>query len=262
MKPQKSPQQTFDSNMRQLAYRHSIEHVWDDLLEILMTCYSAQTREGDYFKAIKRYGKPEMEIMAQIFSSLVQMYDRDVTPEGGWADHLGDYYQEHILGPSKAQALGQFFTPHHICDLMARVSISDEPTDNETKWVSDPCCGSGRNLLSASRIHPHYNQYWNFVGVDVDYMSVRMCCVNMFLHGLRGYVVWGNSLTAESYQAFRIVNPTDCLNPFKGLVPGIFKLDRISGRKIIAMGLGYGDRVEDIEGIRFEVGEGEPESIF
>lgn len=59
--------------------------------------------------------------------------------------------------------------------------------------VCDPCCGSGRMLLSAAMI----NRNRTFVGQDVDLRCVRMTAINLALHNLYGYVIWGNSLTLE-----------------------------------------------------------------
>lgn len=107
--------------------------------------------------------------------------------KGSWLDFFGGVYEEMYQSRGKASTLGQFFTPPNLCDLMARVS---KPIDGH---VNDCACGSGRTLLSGASAagFPRSNYY---VGEDMDLVSVKMCALNLMIHGCRGKVVQHDTL--------------------------------------------------------------------
>ena len=106
---------------------------------------------------------------------------------GSWLDFFGGIYEEMYQSKGKASTLGQFFTPPHLCDLMARIS---KPVNG---MVNDCACGSGRTLLAGAAIHgfPRDNFY---VGEDLDMTSVKMCALNLMIHGCQGRVVQHDTL--------------------------------------------------------------------
>ena len=84
--------------------------------------------------------------------------------------------------------------------MMAQMTlVGVETEDGEKKTVADPCCGSGRMLLAAADVQPH----WDFVGQDIDLRCVRMTAINMALRNLYGHVIWGNSLGTEKRLVYR-----------------------------------------------------------
>jgi len=143
--------------------------------------------EEEYLQTIERHkpganGKRGVDKLAEMFATLV------ATMEQTRLDILGDLFQGGITyGES-----GQFLTPEPVCEAMARMVLPDEPTDLDgRRTVNDPCCGSGRMLLSAAKLQPN----WQFVGQDVDLRCVRMTAINLALRNHYGHVVWGNSLS-------------------------------------------------------------------
>ena len=64
---------------------------------------------------------------------------------------------------------GQYFTPDHVCELMAKMTI---PEIQDGQSVCDPACGSGRMLIKATEV----NRYGQFYGVDID----RRCTNTFF----------------------------------------------------------------------------------
>ena len=62
-----------------------------------------------------------------------------------------------------------------------------------------------------------------FIGHDVDLRCVKMTTLNLALHNLTGYVIWGNTLAAESKKVYetgfngrtvvREIAPVDCPAP-------------------------------------------------
>ncbi len=110
-----------------------------------------------------------------------------------WWDALGEIYENCVVSKSKATSTGQFFTPPTVCDMMAQVINGTEPIFN--KDISDPTCGSGRNLLAFNAINPGNNLY----AEDIDKTSCLMTVANFLVHGIKGEVVWHDSLAATSW---------------------------------------------------------------
>lgn len=113
-------------------------------------------------------------------------------------DVLGDVYEAYGV---TSDQLGQHFTPHGLCAMTARLSIG--PTAPEGKGqitVSDPACGSGRFFLAAAR---QATDPVLCMGVDRDGVCARMAALNCCLFNLDAAIVHGDSLTFESFGAWR-----------------------------------------------------------
>lgn len=102
-----------------------------------------QEMEEEYLKIINTYKKEHQNIFPKMFGELIMMYEE----AGDIIDILGPFYERENFGNSH---LGQFFTPSHISDLMAEISIEDENTlkknieKNGFITMSEPTCGAGR----------------------------------------------------------------------------------------------------------------------
>lgn len=107
---------------------------------------------------------------------------------GSWLDFFGEVYESMYQSKGKASALGQFFTPPAVCDLMAQFCGK-----SNTANVNDCACGSGRTLLAQWSCAENKKGY--YIGDDIDYQSVKMCALNMMMHGMRGRVVRHDTLT-------------------------------------------------------------------
>lgn len=157
--------------------------VFEDFLTMTICALSGEQMEQEYLEVAARYsqgerGKRPIDILASLFGVLVDAMEESK------ADILGDYF----MGAITFGEHGQFYTPECLTDMMASMVHSDQ---GET--VSDPCCGSGRMLLSAAKINPKRK----FIGQDLDLRCVQMTAINLALNGLRGEVIWGNTLANE-----------------------------------------------------------------
>lgn len=151
--------------------------------------------EAQYLGTVSKHtsgpkGKRGCDSLAQAFAVLVDAMEKTRQ------DILGDLFQG---GITYGEA-GQFLTPESVCGLMARMTLDESGAANgERKTVGDPCCGSGRMLLAAGDIQPH----WEFVGQDIDLRCVRMTAINLALRNRYGYVIWGNSLSRDTRLVYR-----------------------------------------------------------
>lgn len=182
----------FSIYMDQLARKHGVSHVFSDFLEMTVCALSLGQMEDHYFEVIKRYNKDEL----QVFSSALAAVIIDMENDGeGLKDCFGDFFMEHI---SYGKA-GQFFTPEHICEMMALITCG-EIRDGER--IADPCCGSGRTLMAAAKL----NRNARFYGADIDRTCAMMCLINMCLNGMFGEVACMNTLTNQFFSGWQ-VNP-------------------------------------------------------
>ena len=160
---------------------------FEDFLHVSVCALGHPLMEDEYLQTIERHkggnkGKRGVDKLAEMFGNLVDVTDKTR------ADILGDLFQGAVTYGER----GQFMTPEAISDMMAAMSLPTEKTDLDgRRTVNDPCCGSGRMLLSSAKQQPN----WHFVGQDVDLRCVRMTAINLALRNHYGHVVHGNSLS-------------------------------------------------------------------
>ncbi len=191
----------FNKLFEQFTYRHDLSRVFDDLLTCTLCAFALGRQEELYLETIRGYSKEEVTWIAQLFGLMVQAYD-ERSQSGGWCDILGDYFMEHN-GKFGRDAKGQFFSPEHICDMMARVIGNESPTGN----INDPACGSGRMLIAYDRLDPNHRLKNFYVGQDQDHRCVKMAAINMKLYGMKGVVIHMNTLSMEIYSGYRVMLP-------------------------------------------------------
>ena len=179
----------FSNYILQIGHKYGLHSVFDDFLEMVVCSLSLGAKEERYLEIVHNYGKPEAYLMAEAFGALVIEMDNG---GAGLKDCFGDFYMEYLSYGRN----GQFFTPEHICDLMARMI---NPAGFGER-VADCCCGSGRMLLAAARI----TRNSLFFGADIDRTCAMMCLINLCLNGLLGEVCWMDSLANHFYGGWRI----------------------------------------------------------
>jgi len=162
---------------------------FDDTLHLIVCTLGRPYMEGEYLDTVKRYcdgekGNRAIDTIVRFFGDLINAMstcDEDL---------LGDMFEAGI----SHGAAGQVFTPTPLCKLIARITLPSESTNLDgRRTVADPCCGSGRMLLAAAELQPH----WHFFGQDIDLTCVRMTAINLALRNRYGHVIWGNTLANE-----------------------------------------------------------------
>lgn len=153
--------------------------------------------EEERDRLVKPYMPDYHQELNALFYQLMKAYkegvgDIDGEESEAWYDPLGDIYQD-IASRSKRSWMGQFFTPEHVCTMMAKMTIK---ADDNGLTYSDPCCGSGRMLLAAKALAPDNR----FYGEDLDPLCCRMTVLNMAMHGCEGEVVCHNSLMPDTFR--------------------------------------------------------------
>lgn len=195
--------QEFLKIFREMCYARNAWQVWEDLISATACSLANSTdpdktnvqykeREREYAQCIKRLGGVDKP--AKCFAIMVEALERD--PE---QDFLGELYMELNLGNHWK---GQFFTPYHICDFMAKITEGDIDGEIEKKGfisIFDPACGAGATLIAAAnnakKAKHNFQNHILFVGQDIDRIVGMMCYIQLSLLGCAGYICIGNTLT-------------------------------------------------------------------
>lgn len=148
-----------------------------------------------YMAIVRRYreneSRPQSERPIDYFTKAWNM--AIVETREKQQDILGQIFTERVTFGEA----GQFFTPTNVTDLMTRMSV-EGATDGQT--VLDPCCGSGRFLISASKVNPNLV----FYGQDIDIRCAKMAALNLWLFDLNGVARCGDSLREEWHVAYEV----------------------------------------------------------
>ncbi|MGB8191849.1 MAG: N-6 DNA methylase [Chitinophagaceae bacterium] len=188
-----SAKQRFENALQQLARSSSLWTVFTDFLDFSLHMMRWLDLKNENFSVLeKKYPQPEQaHLFAEAYMAIGDIADNEGT---GFKDPFGDFYMEHLSNGNN----GQFFTPEHICDMIALMQMGTSVKNDAT--VADPCCGSGRMLLAAAKI----NRNCLFYGADIDLVCCKMTVLNFLLNTLCGEVTWMNTLTMDRWKTWRI----------------------------------------------------------
>lgn len=187
-----------DGDELELQYRHTLESLG---------------REDGLIGTIFRKAQNKLSDPAKL-KRVVSLIDK----EGPWiglkVDVKGEIYEgllERNASEVKTGA-GQYFTPRPVIDAVVRCI---DPRIGDT--VCDPACGTGGFLLAAydhmkaqtqDRQRLHDLRHTSFYGVDIVDEVVRLCAMNLYLHGLGNGgspVAQGDALASDPGQRFDVV---------------------------------------------------------
>lgn len=189
------------------------------LLDFLIDMFDVKHYQQDWMNFLARRKEEEPNLFKIMLIWMEKVAES--MEKGAWLDFFGEMYETMYQSKGKASTLGQFYTPPHICDLLAKVS---QPASGK---ISDSACGSGRTLLAA-HAQSGFTRSNRYKGEDIDIVSVKMCALNLMIHGCRGEVVRHNTLIEPIYfdYGFRINDirfpfetPFYSLTPIKYLKP-------------------------------------------
>ncbi|MGB3755363.1 MAG: N-6 DNA methylase [Rivularia sp. (in: cyanobacteria)] len=173
---------------------------------------AATARENAYTRHMKDavflISSPSLlaNVLAQIDD--IPIGDRDIS---------GDLYEYMLSKLNSAGTNGQFRTPRHIMKMIVELM---SPGAKDT--ICDPACGTGGFLVAAAEYLgnlPDSSVNSQFNGFDFDSTMLRICSMNLMLHGIENPQIEARNSLSEEYEeiseAFTLIlaNP-----PFKGSV--------------------------------------------
>lgn len=160
-------------------------------------------REERYLRIIRSYSPYLQKKLAEIFAKVYALLASVVYDDGHFNDNLGELFMRCDLGNKTA---GQFFTPYHISEFMARVTIDEtlakeKTADDGILTVNDPCCGGGGMLIATLEVLKSlgitYARNCFFEAGDIDERCVHMTYLQLALAGAPAIVKNQNALTRE-----------------------------------------------------------------
>jgi type I restriction enzyme M protein len=183
----------------ELQYRHTLE---------------ALAKEKGLIGTIFRKAQNKLTDPAKL-KRVVSLIDNE-TWIGIGVDVKGAIY-EGLLEKNAAEVksgAGQYFTPRPLIDVMVRLI---DPRIGET--VHDPACGTGGFLLSAyehmrkqpgaqDRSHQRKLREQSLSGVDIVDEVVRLCGMNLYLHGIgngESPIKSGDALASDPGDRYNVV---------------------------------------------------------
>ena len=204
-------QKEFQKMITSISDSKGIAKVFDDWAEAIacslhqLPYHSEQLSKDDdfnkiedqYMKAIKGYNKEELEIFAKLMSIATAALAEKKQ------DFLGKIYMDLEIGNKNC---GQFFTPYHVSQAMAQITIYPDDLEKIIKekgfiTICEPASGAGSMLIAAAEtletqgFNPMVNMI--FEATDISRLCFNMTYIQTSLCGLAGTVIQGDSLTLE-----------------------------------------------------------------
>ena len=194
----------FRADFDALTARHGRGEAWRDWINLCALSISASTpcrqagaRRERYQSIISKYDARDRARLAGLFGQLIDMLEAGVQ-SGAFGDVLGDLFMRLELSSAMN---GQFFTPFHLCRLLARLTaegIAEEVKAHGRASVNEPACGAGATLIAAAEALRargiDYQDTVLFVAQDLDPVCAMMCYTQLSLLGCAGWVRIGNTL--------------------------------------------------------------------
>ncbi|MCW5946993.1 MAG: SAM-dependent DNA methyltransferase [Fimbriimonadales bacterium] len=196
------------------AREDNIKQIVDDALELM-------EQENPKLKGVLRRTYAGSNLDAENLRGLISLFSRDVFAQnhGKGIDVLGKTYEYFIGNFANTEGArgGEFFTPESVVRVLVECM---EPKEG---IVFDPACGSGGMFVQSDKFAEHSGSL-SFYGQERIDTTMRLCKMNLMLHGLDGNIELGDSLTNDLHPDlkadFVIANP-----PFNLKEWGADKLD-------------------------------------
>ena len=177
------------SNIVKIAQADDIKVRLDKILELLEKTYPERLRG----LLPRIYAGSNMD--ADGLRGLINLFSKAIfTYDHGGEDVLGRVY-EYFIGEfanSEGKRGGEYFTPASIVKTLVAMLEPAEGT------VFDPCCGSGGMFVQSDAFTKHSHKL-SFFGQESKDFTLRLCRMNLFIHGLDGEIKLGNSYTNDQH---------------------------------------------------------------
>lgn len=179
-------------NINRMAGKYTPHQVFADWVEmsalsIAQSIEPDEEREEAFFGIAKKYSEDDFFTLGCMLGRLSFLL------ENGLDDYLGKIYMELSTGNSHT---GQFFTPFHVCEMMAGIALANY--NGGIEYLNEPSSGGGANILAYAKVMKakgyNYQQLLEVKAQDLDYKCVYMTYLQLSLAGVNAEVIQGNSL--------------------------------------------------------------------
>lgn len=192
----------FQAELDKLTGKYHAWQIWSDWVYMFACALSQPTdyrqeREDRYLKIAKQYEPKELDVLLSMTRITIDSLEEN--PE---QDFLGNMYM--ILGLGDHWK-GQFFTPYHLCSLMADIDCDNAAEVIKKSGyitINDCACGGGATLIGAFNkmkkvlkdSGQNVQDYALFVAQDISEMTALMAYIQLSLLGCAAIVKVADSL--------------------------------------------------------------------
>ena len=171
-------------NINRMAGKYTPHQVFADWVEmsalsIAQSIEPDEEREEAFFNIARKYSEDDFFTLGCMLGRLSFL--------------LGNIYMELSTGNSHT---GQFFTPFHVCEMMAGIALANY--NGGIEYLNEPSSGGGANILAYAKVMKakgyNYQQLLEVKAQDLDYKCVYMTYLQLSLAGVNAEVIQGNSL--------------------------------------------------------------------
>lgn len=187
------PEQARWSRIVEMARQDDIKLRLDNVLEAVENAYPEKLRG----LLPRIYAGSNMD--AEDLRGLIALFSKDVfEKDHGGEDLLGRIYEYFIgeFASSEGKRGGEYFTPASIVRTLVAML---EPVEGK---VFDPCCGSGGMFVQSDAFTKHSHRL-SFHGQESKEFTLRLCRMNLFIHGLDGNIKLGSSYSNDQHESLR-----------------------------------------------------------
>jgi len=187
------PDQARWSRIVEMARQDDIKLRLDNVLEAVENAYPEKLRG----LLPRIYANSNMD--AEDLRGLIALFSKDVFErDHGGEDLLGRIYEYFIgeFASSEGKRGGEYFTPASIVRTLVAML---EPVEGK---VFDPCCGSGGMFVQSDAFTKHSHRL-SFHGQESKEFTLRLCRMNLFIHGLDGNIKLGSSYSNDQHESLR-----------------------------------------------------------
>ena len=200
------PRRALAKMIEDAAPRWSRHEVFADFLELSCLAISNAVdkpqfaaREARYLEIAKKYPREDFERFPPMLGCLTLAMEQ-CHATGELEDVLGAIYMQLDLGNDGA---GQFFTPYHVSQLMARLLVGDGAEARAKGFldIMEPTCGAGGMVIAMAdalrQAGLNHQQAMHATCIDIDPRCAHMTYLQLSLLHIPAVVVHGNSLSLE-----------------------------------------------------------------
>lgn len=201
-------------NIQKMSGEYSVYQIFDDWISMLALATAQavdykESREQSYLQIAGKHPKDRMSKFCETNGILIEAFEESME------DILGYIYMHLELGSSRT---GQFFTPYHLCQLMARMALKNAG-EQEIYTCNEPSCGGGGNIIAFAeelkRTGKNYQKCMRAVCQDIDVRAVYMTYIQCSYYGIPAVVFQSDTLkdpNGETSSTGRLYTPQIILN--------------------------------------------------
>lgn len=156
--------------INEMSGQYHSHNIFQDWVQMMAISISNQVDYDDgleetYKSIAKKYTQEQLIKLCEMNGILVELF------QNGISDYLGEIYMKLNAGNTRT---GQFFTPFHICELMAEIQMKEY--DGKEIVMNEPSCGGSANILAIAKVMKNkgfnYQELLKVIAQDLDYKCV------------------------------------------------------------------------------------------